>query len=214
MTDGRRIIALVFSLVLCGNTFGDVIYPDRTQFINATQGGSLSHFGFNANFAWAPVVDFGAFTVSAASGDVFTSSAASEGAQAAGFAGPSATITFDTPINAFAIDLVDWGTNPSDFLPAGSRELRVANDTGSFNHIVATADAASGIDLEVRFFGVVSNTPFSSVTVSKTTSPGDSIGLDNMLFGSVTAIPEPSAGLMFGWLLIGQTIWLRRRRSV
>ena len=97
---------------------------------------------------------------------------------------------FVSPILAFGIDIKD---------------LEVAN----INYLTSSGDAGTagvpGIDGNVQFFGIVSDTPFTSVSFTEPgLAQGDGLAFDQTTFSlAAAAVPEPAtlglfmAGLLF-----------------
>jgi len=107
----------------------------------------------------------------------------------------SVTWTFPTAVYAFGADFLSIG---------GSREVGPTGvfDSGSQHFILR--DLFGG---DQGFFGVVSTTPFTQITLEATGSiaSNDSIRIDNAAF----AVPEPSSLALLG--LGGMFAFMRRR---
>ncbi|MCW5761334.1 MAG: PEPxxWA-CTERM sorting domain-containing protein [Phenylobacterium sp.] len=110
--------------------------------------------------------------------------------------------TFDAPVNAFAIDLVDFG----DTLMSAGSTLIVTLDGVAFE---VFADFV-GADLNRLFVGVTSDRAFRVVSFSGSVAQDDLV-FDRLQFGRAAAAPEPGAwGLMIlGFAACGAA--LRRR---
>lgn len=131
------------------------------------------------------------------------------------------TVTFSTAVTAFGLDLGTFHSLPFPFPPGvtpGAATTRygvpVTVGTSQGNFTVATNATQN-----FAFFGVTSDTAFTSFTLSAAapapagTTP--SIVFDNLRFGSaVAAVPEPATwGLMIlGFGMVGTG--LRQRRTL
>jgi hypothetical protein len=124
----------------------------------------------------------------------------------------SATISFATPITAFAIDINTFALTSGDYLA----DLDVGSTVPS--RVVYFGESSFG-----QFFGFTSDTPFSRVIITPTSASGDvrfSYTLDTVIFGDemnvLSAVPEPST-----WVLLGSGLavlptlrkWNRRSGS-
>jgi hypothetical protein len=107
------------------------------------------------------------------------------GSTSAGYFLPSetATFSFNSPITAFAIDVNTYA--PAD--GAYSASLNSGDVVSSLHEVFPNTTTG-------QFIGFVSDTAFSSVTISATT--GFSYTLDTLVYGSATAVPEPEAYAM------------------
>jgi hypothetical protein len=91
----------------------------------------------------------------------------------------SAYLTFDTPITAFGADFAAW------------------NDNVLRSNMIVGADVIAPpttIGNQVRFFGITSTTPFTTVEF-RGTIESDGFSIDNVEF---TAVPEPSTIALVG----------------
>ncbi len=110
--------------------------------------------------------------------------------------GGSITIgNFGGGIYSFGLFITDWATSD----PFGQTvDLMFENNIGDAHTIASTTTRLP--DYNEMFFGVVSDTPFSSVTLTTTTNDGwvffDKVYTD-------TPIPEPSTMVLFGFGLLG-----------
>ncbi|MEL6476857.1 MAG: PEP-CTERM sorting domain-containing protein [Pseudomonadota bacterium] len=106
---------------------------------------------------------------------------------------------FDAPITAFAADFA--GVDDE-----GARVVTIAANGGS--------EIAHGVAQRISFFGLISDTPFSRVTVTGHDAADLGIGIDNISFGAaVPSVPLPGAlPLALGMLgLLGLLGWRRRQ---
>ncbi len=186
-----------------------VRYSDRSDFNAVTSG--LNYRGFNDAFGGTFTLrNYGGVTVRIQSHQQPFSSGTnprvvSEGPRALQYTSrdldTKVTFTFAVPINAFGIDIKDWGT-------VGTGRLLVENDTGTLSEVVASVDPSSHLPIgNMIFFGVIDDTPFETVSIYSNTR-GDLIGLDFLVFGQASNIPEPSS-LITLWVAVG---WLAQRR--
>lgn len=118
------------------------------------------------------------------------------GNQAHASFGGSLTITFDTPIDAFALDLSGIGVR------SGSVSLSFSN-----------GDTATGtLGNPYGFNGYISSSAFSSVTIGAIAN--DNLMVDNIRYASALveeAIPEPVTLALFGFATTALGLFRRRR---
>lgn len=112
--------------------------------------------------------------------------------------GSEVTVSFLSPITA-------WGADFGD-ISQGNVQRTSINLAGTSYVPASTGQTA------VRFFGFVSDTPFSTVTF-RSTGTNDGFGIDNVSYAAsvAAAVPEPAtwAMLIAGFAAIGLT--MRRR---
>jgi hypothetical protein len=211
----KALLAVLFSFSSSQFANADpIIFTDRASFDAAIAlRGTVSTNGFNSFFNSANSVDFGDFTISTPTvTGVVRVTAASEGGFAAGFQSTlpgSATIAFDSPINALGVDLVDWASNSGNIASGGVHTLSAMTNTGSFNQVLATAPPVRP-DMNVVFLGLIDDTPFDSLTIFSTTG-ADTIGIDDMDYGLVSAVPEPSSAAIIASFLLSFSANRNRR---
>ncbi|MGI9309299.1 MAG: VPLPA-CTERM sorting domain-containing protein, partial [Gammaproteobacteria bacterium] len=110
--------------------------------------------------------------------------------------GSSLFVTFDSSITAFGVDLASFND--------GLIRTEIV-----INGVVTTPVVQGAFD--VRFFGFISSDGFT--TVEFRGIENDGFGMDNVLYGSGTAVPIPAAVWLFGSALAGLG-WMRRKQTV
>jgi hypothetical protein len=200
-----------------GNTGNGDFTSKRTAWATAF-GGALTTEGFESTFSSGQSVAFAGVTLSRDGTLDFEQKSdaqmVSQGSNAiqrgmgigsTSFGGSFVRFTFASPINAFGIDINDHDNLSTHY------QLQVNN---------ASSDILSSVAPPVEgdpkaFVGFISNTPFTTVTFTRTdanTGTYDSgQAWDNLQYGFSTAVPEPSSALALATCLGG--ILLRRRRA-
>lgn len=213
----RRALVLSLSVfaAMSGTTAqaGLTAFDDRSSFLaatlqtqTATFDGWIKDTGFHSS-----AVDVGGFTLSMTAGasDVYnfidappaksiaTDINGSTHLMVFTDTGVDLTFSFDQPITAFGADFK--GINDAferTLLSAGGQFATVPGDP---------------LNLQLTFFGVTSDTPFSSLTFHGVRN--DIYGIDDVTFGTalrVPAVPEPGSMLMLSLGLAG-VVAARRR---
>ena len=127
----------------------------------------------------------------------FAGQVATEGAQFLGHQSGmdvTTTFTFDSGINSFGFDLLDYG----DF---GVGQLTLVNNAGD-NVVVAIS---GGIDGNIQYFGLISDFIFTEAIFTNTI-PGEAFGFDKVSY----RIPEPATICLLG---LGGLLLRRSKRS-
>jgi hypothetical protein len=177
-----------------------IFFTNEALFDSALGGTTVDLESFESNFTDGVLsVDFGQLTVTGDQNLIRTnpSSFATDGTGTIGivdfnFNGNFVTFSFDSPINAFSLDVLA----ANDFFAGGN--LILSNNNGASQILYSGLLPTS----QVSFIGLIDNmTPFSSVTVTTTLS-GDGVQYDRLRFGALdstpTPVPEPSTMLLIG----------------
>lgn len=184
---------------------------DRSAW-EAAVSGTITNDGFDAPLSQSSTLNFASGVVSVASGQTgspnhlvdFDSNTSSNTFVTAINTATSAVDGFTTVTWTFPSEVTAFG---ADFLSiGGSREVGPTGDFDSGTEHYILRDLFGGTDR--GFFGVVSSTPFTEITIEATGSiaSNDAIRIDNLAF----AVPEPSSvTLLFGALGLG--LGYRRR---
>ena len=196
-------------LMLLSGVTASAVYSDRVAFESATS--NLSVQGFEEPFDTASSVSFPGFTVTEDSSFANVSPRTdyvSVGSRAAGFTwNGNVTLTFEfaPPIDAFAADILDFGTC------CGATALRITNETNELD--VARAVGGDLPRGNLQFFAAITETPFSTLTfTSDQNSTNDLIIFDEVAFRAAP-VPEPSAGLLGGLEVLAATLHRRRKKQ-
>ncbi|MGB7418040.1 MAG: PEPxxWA-CTERM sorting domain-containing protein [Erythrobacter sp.] len=203
-----KILAMssVLSLVLIGvpASAAQTIYTSASDF-SVAAGGGLSFESFE-NPETGPTVTYPGFSVTESGGvNVITQTSLNSFFTAATVDGSNsiwyddngssvATFSFLTPISAFG-------------LSTAFAESATASFGGGISGFLSLGANTPG------FFGVISDTPFSTVTVNVSGSP--QVGFDALSFGiaQTGAVPEPTtwAMMLLGFGFIGGAMRFARR---
>ncbi len=202
-----RALAVMLVLALPALSAASIVFSDEGAFLAAAPPLSMESFeGLpvdNETYMWDTIV-VDDFTITApgvvlsvwdipvsgghaTDGDNFIRHSAFEGMY-------SMTLTFNDAINAFGINITDWG----DWSDTGT--LSYADNAGNFFDV---AYAPLPDENEV-FFGIISDIAITSVTFDHDIA-GEGWSIDEVYYG----IPEPGTLVLLG---LGGLLAIRRRR--
>lgn len=194
-----RIVSTFLMFSTAGAFAAPILFSNRAAFESAITAGNLNVESFETAFVSIPEVDFGGFSASV-SGRSFgvrhNDETSTDGSWSID-ADPSVTFNFYSPVNAFGIDIIDFGTDFDFarmlFTGFGLTDYEIATSVG-FN-----------TRYQSFFFGIIdpSNT-WTKATLTNTDT-GDSMMYDRLAYGNVTIndVPEPNALGLLGLGLIG-----------
>ena len=209
MTTKAFLGALLASAAFLGAAHATTTsYTDAAAFALASGPLSSEDFsGYATGTSLLGTVDFGAFTTSSTAGfgspynvienpGINPNGMTGNNMQIGLLSGQSFTITFATAITAFG----------AIFGNVNDDAARSSFSGGGTTDWLAVISGNSG-----RFFGIVSDTAFTSVTFTGLSS-SEGFGIDDMRWASVPTVPVPASGLLLaGGVLAG---WVARRRRV
>jgi hypothetical protein len=200
--------AAAFAVASCGAQ-ATAVYTNEASFL-AAAGGSLAFESFETLQSSAPTqydfadVSFACTGTSHCPGFFGSSGAFSyDGWRSVFFSSPdTSTFTFAHAVNAFGIWIGDAGST-------GAITLDVALNNGGSAAALANF---TGDSLNWQYFGLIADTPFTSVTFIPS-NRGDGIYFDALRYGeaNVHAVPEPASALLLGIAGIGLLAARRKR---
>ncbi len=195
------ILALLVVAVAGSSASASVAVYTTSAAFNAAGAGSLPAQNFDGGPTGSTPIVVGGITITSISQSTLVGSAlygSGNSLQWSTNAAGSTTLTFLTPITAFAADFFDVGT-------VGATTLTAALNNGDNAVLFSGFTGASG---NLQFRGFISTTPFTSITFTNTAS-GDFVELDNVRFGTAI-VPEPATMAVFGLMAVG-AFGVRRR---
>lgn len=204
----KRLAATVTLAIASCAAHATTVYTNEADFL-AAAGGALPFESFETVQSETDTrVDFAGVSFSC-SGSSFCPGffgtagvVVHDGAQAVFFASPdTATFTFTQAINAFGI----WIGGAGDVSPVN---LTASLDNGASAAILTNY---AGTDTSYEYFGIVTDTPFTSLTFIPD-NDGDGIFLDALSYreATVNAVPEPASVLLLG--IAGAGLLAARRK--
>lgn len=214
----RKLIPLAVGALVLGASAqaATVSFFTEASFLTAAGGGLAFESFETATTPTTTSVAFTGGTFSCAGGSFcpgffgISTFTAVTGVQSVRFASPdTATFTFGSAITAFGIHIGGAG----DVAPITLTALLSNGDSATA--LSAYSDPDSGFTGNDKYFGVISDTAFTSITFSPSNS-GDGIFFDSMSYGTAaTAVPEPGTMVLTALGLAGLlgSLGSRRRAS-
>jgi len=119
-------------------------------------------------------------------------------------------LNFAVPIFSFGLDLNSF----NDEVSAG--DTTTLRTSIWLDGVIGVPMLTAAPDSITRFLGFTSDTSFSSISfvADLLPSPGDSFGIDNIEYSTVSAVPVPAAAWLFGSAILGMFGFSRRKTRV
>lgn len=200
----KKLFPSLLTLLFCGAVqAAPVFYTNETAFQTAASIFTLEIESFEGSNQFGGPIIFPGFTVSSNPGatlETTTDQFPTDGTetllvQATGTP-PSVTFNFNQAINAFGIDVIDFGT-------AGPNDLTVTTDNGT-QLLYSSFTSSVG---NVQFAGVVDSVAFSTLTISFS-DDNDFVIFDRAQGGPIS---EPGILSLFSIFVLGLA-YVRRGR--
>lgn len=217
----RAMVVIVLGLVARNGAAAVVAYTSETDFLNATSPTVVDSFETDAT-GWSTSLDTSYFNVTTTPLNGGTSRVgvqldddSTDGLQQlhAGSVtndGWRLDFTLDQEIYAIAFDITDASERQID---GGGQSFFTMSLPTSDTFIISSCPPCLP-NLSVQFFGVVSDTPFSSFSMTNTAwSDGIFFDRAQITFAAATSLPEAPIPLWLFGAVLGFATWLGHRKS-